>query len=115
VNVSKAEPYGSAFLFFYPSYTHPMKKIETVFADKVRAVVRQIPVGTVMTYGAVATKAGYPGAARAVGAVMKDNYDLTVPCHRVIRSDGTLGEYNRGGPAAKRALLMREGALKAEL
>ncbi len=89
-----------------------MKKIETVFADKVRQVVRNIPKGEVMTYGAVAAMAGYPGAARAVGAVMKDNYDSTVPCHRVIRSDGSVGEYNRGGSDAKRALLVKEGAIK---
>jgi O6-methylguanine-DNA--protein-cysteine methyltransferase len=43
---------------------------------------------------------------------MKNNFYLTVPCHRVIRSDGTIGEYNRGGPSAKRALLIKEGALK---
>ncbi len=90
-----------------------MKKIETIFADKVRAEVRKISVGKTMTYGAVAAKAGYPGAARAVGAIMKDNYDLTVPCHRVIRSDGKVGGYNRGGPDAKRALLIKEGAINA--
>lgn len=83
------------------------------FADKVREVVRSIPKGTTMTYGAVAAKAGYPGAARAVGAVMKGNYDPTVPCHRVIRSDGQIGQYNRGGPAAKRKLLIAEGALRS--
>ncbi len=81
------------------------------FADKVRKVVRSIPKGQVMTYGTVAKKAGFPGAARAVGVVMKQNFDKTVPCHRVIRSDGTIGEYNRGGPAAKRALLIKEGAI----
>lgn len=63
-----------------------------------------------MTYGAVAEAAGHPGAARAVGAVMKNNYDPGVPCHRVVRSDGP-GGYNGGGGEAKRALLEREGAL----
>lgn len=87
-----------------------MKK-ETSFKDKVRAVVRTIPKGKTMTYGQVATKAGHPGAARAVGGIMKVNFDPTVPCHRVIRSDGTIGEYNRGGPAAKRKLLIAEGAI----
>ena len=87
-----------------------MKK-EISFADKVRAVVRAIPKGKTMTYGAVAKAVGVPGASRAVGTIMKGNFDPTVPCHRVIRSDGKIGEYNRGGPDAKRALLIKEGAI----
>jgi len=81
------------------------------FADNVRAVVRQIPKGQAATYGTVAAMAGKPGAARAVGTIMKNNYDPTVPCHRVVRSDGKIGEYNRGGPEAKRKLLQAEGAI----
>lgn len=90
-----------------------MKKIQLgkSFADRVRDVVRSIPKGQMMTYGAVAKKAGAPGAARAVGTIMANNFDKTVPCHRVIRSDGKIGEYNRGGAAAKRRLLIKEGAL----
>ncbi len=90
-----------------------MKRIQlrNSFADQVRAIVRAIPRGQVMTYGAVAKRAGRPGAARAVGTIMKNNYDKTVPCHRVIRSDGKIGEYNRGGTRAKRALLRKEGAI----
>jgi len=42
---------------------------------------------------------------------MSKNYDPRVPCHRVVRSDGALGDYNRGGRDAKRALLEKEGAL----
>lgn len=100
-------------LFFAIGYTRCMKKQETRFADEVRKVVRKIPKGKTMTYGGVAKAAGYPGAARAVGGIMKLNYDPTVPCHRVIRSDGKIGEYNRGGPKAKRALLIKEGAIRA--
>lgn len=81
------------------------------FADKVRDVVRKIPKGKTMTYKQVATKAGNPNAARAVGAVMRTNYLEDVPCHRVIRSDGGLGDYNRGGPEKKRAILIKEGAI----
>ena len=81
------------------------------FKEKVLQVVRDIPKGNTMTYGAVAKKAGNAKAARAVGGYMKNNYDATVPCHRVIRSDGTIGQYNRGGPAAKRALLLKEGVV----
>ena len=83
------------------------------FAEKVRAIVKKIPKGKTMTYGTVARLAGSPGAARAVGTIMAANYDVAVPCHRVIRSDGTIGEYNRGGPKAKRALLVKEGAIRA--
>jgi len=81
------------------------------FSDTVRSIVRSIPKGSVMTYAMVAKKAGNPKASRAVGTIMKNNFDPTVPCHRVIRSDGTIGDYNRGGSKAKRALLIKEGAI----
>lgn len=79
------------------------------FSQDVLEVVRGIPRGEVMTYGEVAGMAGYPGAARAVGSLMKRNTDPDIPCHRVIRADGRPGEYNRGGESAKRKLLEREG------
>lgn len=81
------------------------------FAEKVRDIVRKIPKGKTMTYKAVATKAGNPHASRAVGAVMRTNYLKDVPCHRVVHSDGTIGNYNRGGSKKKRELLIKEGAL----
>lgn len=81
----------------------------TQFQDKVRAVVRKIPKGTVLTYKQVAYAAGKPGAARAVANTMANNYDPAVPCHRVIRSDGGLGGYNRGGIEKKRSMLIAEG------
>lgn len=65
-----------------------------------------------MTYAEVARQAGNPKAARAVGAVMRSNYAKDIPCHRVVRSDGSLGSYNRGGESKKRAILKGEGALK---
>ena len=86
-----------------------MKK--SSFADRVRDAVRQIPKGETRSYGEVARAVGYSGAARAVGTVMKNNYDPTVPCHRVVRADGRVGEYNRGGERAKKRLLEKEGAL----
>lgn len=79
------------------------------FANRVLKVVRQIPKGETLSYAEVAAAAGHPGAARAVGTLMKHNSDPTVPCHRVIRSDGSVGDYNRGGEKAKRALLKSEG------
>lgn len=84
------------------------RKPKTLFAEKVWKVVCAIPKGQVLTYAAVAKKAGFPGAARAVGSLMKKNFDQARPCHRVIRSDGTLGEYNRGA-AAKVRILRSEG------
>jgi O-6-methylguanine DNA methyltransferase len=81
------------------------------FKEEILEVVRHIPKGKTMTYKEVAQAAGRPGAARAVGTVMRLNEDPTVPCHRVIKSDGTLGNYNRGGAQRKRALLIGEGAL----
>ncbi len=81
----------------------------TEFTELVRDVVRNIPKGSVMTYKEVAKKAGNEKASRAVANVMAANYDLEVPCHRVIRADGTLGGYNRGGIEKKRELLTEEG------
>lgn len=81
------------------------------FAEKVRKVVVAIPRGKTMSYAEVAARAGSPGASRAVGSLMKKNFDLAIPCHRVIRSDGMLGQYNRGGTEVKRQKLREEGAI----
>ena len=86
------------------------KQIKT-FADKVRDVVRKIPRGKTLTYAQVASRAGSPKASRAVGSIMAGNFDPKIPCHRVIRSDGGIGQYNRGGPKAKRAILKRESVV----
>ncbi len=82
------------------------------FKEKVLEVVKKIPKGKVLTYKEVASKAGNSGASRAVGNFMKNNFDESVPCHRVIRSDGKIGDYNRGGTNAKIALLRKEGSIK---
>lgn len=74
-------------------YSWHMKK---TFSDKVRDIVRKIPKRKTMTYKEVASKAGNPKAARAVGAVMRSNYDPSIPCHRVVASDGKVRGYNRG-------------------
>lgn len=86
-----------------------MNKRNSDFSEAVREVVRSIPKGSTMSYGEVAALSGRPKAARAVANVMANNYDPTVPCHRVIRQDGTLGGYNRGGIEAKQTLLRKEG------
>jgi len=84
-------------------------KTEKSFKEKALQVVREIKLGKVMTYSSVAEKAGNPRASRAVGNFMKNNYDLTVPCHRVVRSDGVVGDYNRGGKEKKIEILKKEG------
>jgi len=61
-----------------------------------------------MSYKEVATEAGNEKAARAVARLMAANFDPEIPCHRVIRSDGSLGGYNRGGESAKRDILESE-------
>lgn len=81
------------------------------FTHRVLMVVSAIPRGKTMTYREVALLAGNPKAARVVGSIMRKNYRSDVPCHRVIRSDGTLGEYNRGGTERKQELLREEGVV----
>ena len=85
-------------------------KQQSSFSEAVWQIVTRIPRGRVMSYAEVAKEAGFPGAARAVGTLMKQNFDPARPCHRVIRSDGTLGEYNRG-TRRKRSLLTSEGVV----
>lgn len=82
----------------------------TEFRTRVLTIVAKIPKGSTMTYKQVATAAGNPGAARAVGAIMKTNFNPDIPCHRVIRSDGKTGGYNRGANK-KIERLRQEGAI----
>lgn len=78
------------------------------FRARVVAAVRSIPRGRVATYGDVAALVGAPGAARAVGNVMRGCGDPSVPCHRVIAAAGGLGGYG-GYLERKRQLLRAEG------
>jgi O-6-methylguanine DNA methyltransferase len=78
------------------------------FTAKVLSVVRRIPPGRVASYGEVATLAGSPRAARAVGNVMRTCHRPDVPCHRVIAAGGRLGGYG-GSEHLKRSLLVAEG------
>ena len=82
------------------------------FKEEVNRVVAKIPRGKTMTYKEVAWRAGRPFAARAVGNIMSHNHDPKIPCHRVIRSDGTMGGYNGGGVKTKMEMLKKEGAIK---
>lgn len=87
------------------------KNFQRSFKEKVLAVVSKIPKGQTLTYKQVASRAGSPGAARAVGTIMKNNFNDSIPCHRVVRSDGKVGGYNRGGRQAKIKKLRVEGVI----
>ena len=88
-----------------------MKLIGTKFQLKVWSYLRKIPRGRVKTYSEVAKAIGKPLAVRAVAnAIGKNPYAPKIPCHRVIRSDGSLGGYSgKGGVKTKRLLLQKEG------
>ncbi len=76
------------------------------FTQSVLQIVRKIPRGKTLSYKDVATLAGNPLAARAVGTIMRKNKDLQTPCHRVIKSDGTIGGYN--GLRGEKAQILSE-------
>lgn len=80
------------------------------FREKVLNIVSKIPKGNTMTYKEVAKLSGNEKASRAVGAILRTNYDPKIPCHRVIGSNGSMTGYNRG-IAQKKKLLRREGAI----
>jgi methylated-DNA-[protein]-cysteine S-methyltransferase len=71
---------------------------------------RAIPRGQVRSYSAVAVQIGAPAAARAVGTALARNpVPILIPCHRVVRTDGVLGEYSGGGSEVKARILLWEG------
>lgn len=78
------------------------------FRERVFEIVKKIPQGKVLTYKQVAKKAKSPKAWRAVGNILKTNQNPEIPCHRVIRSNGKIGGYNRG-KKEKINLLKKEG------
>lgn len=86
-------------------------KRKLTFTEKVLWVVELIPKGKTLSYAEVARRVGSPKAFRTVGSVMRKNYNQNIPCHRVIRSDGTAGGYNRGGMRAKLRKLRAEGVI----
>lgn len=81
------------------------------FKDKVYEFTKKISKGKVATYKKVAVAIGSPKAARGVAMVLSKNFDPKIPCHRVVRTDGSLGGYNRGGLTAKTKILKNEGIL----
>jgi O-6-methylguanine DNA methyltransferase len=88
----------------------------TPFQQRVLKKIREIPRGEVRPYTWVAREIGFPRAARAVGTALgKNPIPLLIPCHRVIRSEGSLGAYSAGGTALKERILTFEGVDLPEL
>lgn len=86
----------------------------TKFSAKVLKQTGKIPRGKVATYSGLAVKIGSPQAARAVGTALANNpFPLIIPCHRVVRTDGSLGGFG-GGIKMKKELLAREGVVSDE-
>jgi len=82
----------------------------TPFEQAVLRKTREIPRGEVRPYGWVAREIGRPAAVRAVGTALANNpIPYFIPCHRVVRTDGHIGNYGGGGPEAKKAILTLEG------
>lgn len=88
----------------------PAYRTPSDFQKKVFALVKKIPKGKTMTYKQIAEKIGQPKAYRAVGNALNKNFDPKIPCHRVIRSDGGVGGYNRG-TERKKEILKKEKAI----
>jgi O-6-methylguanine DNA methyltransferase len=94
--------------------SHIQSNFQNSFRERVQKIVKSIPKGSVLSYGEVALRAGAAGAARAVGTIMSKNTNKTIPCHRVVKSDGSIGGYNglrtsTTGTLAKIKLLKKEG------
>jgi O-6-methylguanine DNA methyltransferase len=82
----------------------------TPFSQAVLHKTLEISRGQVRPYGWIAREIGHPAAVRAVGTALANNpIPYFIPCHRVIRSDGLIGNYGGGGPEAKRDILTLEG------
>jgi O-6-methylguanine DNA methyltransferase len=83
------------------------------FACKVLKVCKEIPIGKIITYSQLAKRAGFPKAARAAGSVLAKNpLPLVVPCHRVIRSNGKIGNFSApGGGKTKKKMIEYEKQL----
>jgi methylated-DNA-[protein]-cysteine S-methyltransferase len=84
------------------------------FSARVLKQTYKIPRGKVATYSGLAAKVDAPGAARAVGTVMANNpFPIVIPCHRVVRAGGSVGEFG-GGSNMKKQLLEKEGLILDE-
>lgn len=85
----------------------------TPFAVKVLKTLRRVPYGTMLTYGDLARRAGFPGRSRAVGRIMGSNrVPVILPCHRVVAARGALGGYSAGLKWKKRLLALERSCMQ---
>ena len=85
--------------------------ISSPFAIQILKTLQTVPFGETVSYQELGERAGYPKAARAVGGVMSRNpFPIVIPCHRVLRKNGSLGGYT-GGIDIKKKLLKAEGVI----
>lgn len=90
-------------------FTLPLNPKITPYRKKVLEELMKVPYAATVTYKELAIATGNPQAVRAVGSAMRTNpIILAIPCHRVLKSDGSLGNYSAGGPANKDWLLTFE-------
>jgi len=93
------------------TFSVPLMQSGTIFQKAVWNALQHIPNGETISYGELACKAGYPQAARAVGTAMKKNpFPVIIPCHRVLPSDQSVGQYV-GGSHCKKWLLEHEQSM----
>ncbi len=86
------------------------RMVRAGFYSSVLRETQKLPFGATSTYGEIAARAGNPRAYRAAGTALATNpIPLVIPCHRILRSGGSIGEY-AGGPAMKHSLLAAEGS-----
>lgn len=97
------------------AYDGPLHLVGTPFRHRVWRALMKIGAGETVSYSQLARMAGMPRAVRAVASAVGANpVSVIIPCHRVVRSDGSVGEYH-WGVSAKRQLLEYEGALRRRL
>jgi AraC family transcriptional regulator of adaptative response/methylated-DNA-[protein]-cysteine methyltransferase len=88
----------------------PLDVRGTAFQQRVWQALREIPAGSTVSYAELAARIGLPSGARAIaGACAANPVAVAIPCHRVVRNDGSISGY-RWGVERKQALLVREGA-----
>jgi O-6-methylguanine DNA methyltransferase len=111
--------YGRVITKFLDGNTRDLSRLPldlsgcSTFSEKVLLAARTIPYGKTLSYARLAAKAGNPGAVRAAASVMRNNpFPLVIPCHRVIRSDGSIGGFM--GKTAGREVRLKNKLLKRE-